>query len=48
MIGLGSWSEPGECPNCGAELLLTSEYRVLSDDEIAQARQKADEPASRG
>jgi uncharacterized paraquat-inducible protein A len=33
-VGLGMASEPGRCPRCGVPLMLTCEFRALSEDEL--------------
>ena len=38
-IGLGSWSEPGECPTCGQPLMLTCELRALTPEELDTIRE---------
>jgi hypothetical protein len=43
-VGLGIASEPGTCPSCGMELMLTGEIRALTPEELrseAERRSKA-------
>ena len=43
-IGLGTWGEPGTCPNCGTALMLTCEFRALTpEDLLAEARRRSAE-----
>ncbi len=47
-VGLGAVSEPGQCPSCSMELMLTSEFRALSREEIlAEARRRTSADPSR-
>jgi hypothetical protein len=38
--GLGVCSEPGECPRCGVPLMLTAEFRALTDEDLREAARK--------
>jgi hypothetical protein len=40
-VGLGTASEPGVCPRCKEPLMLTSELRSLSAEEVRLAKQAA-------
>ena len=43
-VGLGTWAEPGSCPSCGTELMLTCEFRALTrEDLLAEARRRAEQ-----
>jgi predicted Zn-ribbon and HTH transcriptional regulator len=47
-VGLGAVSEPGRCPSCGLALMLTSEFRALSREEIlAEARRRSSTESTR-
>ena len=35
-IGLGTFSEPGLCPNCETALMFTCEFRALSPEDLRQ------------
>jgi hypothetical protein len=44
LVGLGTWAEPGSCPQCGTELMLTCEFRALTpEDLLAEARRRTEE-----
>lgn len=48
-VGLGSFSEPGSCPQCELPLMLTAEHRALSKEELideARRRQRREDPAA--
>jgi hypothetical protein len=52
MVGVGTFSDPGVCPNCDLPLMLTAEHRALSPDALLEAseqrRQWAQAPVSTG
>jgi len=44
-VGVGTFSDPGTCPSCDLPLMLTSEFRALSSDELiaeSERRKKVD------
>jgi hypothetical protein len=44
LVGLGTVSEPGVCPNCETPLMLTAEFRALSREEVLrEARRRGSE-----
>ncbi len=43
-LGLGVCSDPGVCPDCGTALMLTSEFRALTPEDLAaEARRRTAE-----
>ena len=44
-VGVGTFSDPGSCPNCELPLMLTCEMRALTSDELiaeSERRKKSD------
>jgi len=47
-VGVGTFSDPGVCPSCDLPLMLTSEFRAFSDDElIAESERRKQQDAQR-
>jgi hypothetical protein len=46
-VGLGIATEPGICPQCGVALMLTSEFRALTPEQLrAEAERRAGRASS--
>jgi hypothetical protein len=40
-VGVGTFSDPGNCPSCELPLMLTAEFRALpQEDLVAEARRR--------
>ena len=47
-IGVGTFSDPGNCPSCEMPLMLTAEFRALPpEDLLAEAERRKGADAER-